>query len=84
MIYDPLLTSPDAEGHTHNLAAESALAHPGVPILLAWSPKSVPDAGTLRATRAQAPHVHIAAHEPAALIAQIRALLEATVTASAG
>ena len=78
MIYDPQLTSPDAEGHVHSLAVDSALAHPDVPMLLAWSPKSVPDTGTLRAIRAQVPHVHTAASEPAALLAQIRGLLEAT------
>ena len=78
MIYDPQLTAPDADGHVHSLAVDSALAHPDVPMLLAWSPETVPDTGTLRAIRAQVPHVHAAAHEPAALLAQIRALLEAT------
>lgn len=78
MIYDPGLTAPDAEGSVHTLAMESALAHPNVPMLLAWSPESPPDVGTLRAIRAQAPHVHVAAREPAALLAQIRALLHAT------
>ena len=78
MIYDPQLTAPDAAGHVHSLAVDSALAHPDVPMLLAWSPKSVPDAGTLRAIRAQAPHVQVAAHEPAALVSQINRLLEAT------
>ena len=76
MIYDPQLTAPDAEGHVHSLAVDSALAHPDVPMLLAWSPKSTVDPGVLRAIRAQAPHVHLAAREPAALFAQIRGLLE--------
>ena len=78
MIYDPQLTAPDAEGRVHSLAVDSALAHPDVPMLLAWSPKHVPDTGTLRALRAQVPHVLAAAQEPAALLAQIRALLAAT------
>ena len=78
LIYDPQLTARDAEGHVHSLAVDSALAHPDVPMLLAWSPKSVPDIGTLRAIRAQAPHIHAAASESAALLAQIRALLQAT------
>ena len=77
MIYDPQLTAPDAEGHVHSLAVDSALVHPDVPMLVAWSPRSAPDTGTLRAIRAQVPHVHAAAHEPAALLAQIRGLLEA-------
>ena len=76
MIYDPHLTAPDAEGHVHSLAVDSALAHPDVPMLLAWSPESVPDSGTLRAIKAQAPHVHVAAHDAAALLAQVRVLLE--------
>src|SRR5438270_13962681 len=66
MIYDPQLSAPDAEGHVHSLAVDSALAHPDVPILLAWSPKSVNDAATLRAIRSQAPHVRLAARDPAA------------------
>lgn len=36
---------------------------------------SPPDVDTLRAMRAQAPDVHVAGHEPAALLAQTRALL---------
>ena len=84
MIYDPQLTSPDSEGHVHSLAADSAVAHPDVPMLLAWSPKSVPDAGTLRAIRMRAPHVHVAAHERAALLTQIRALLHRESSAAAG
>ena len=75
MIYDPQLTAPDAEGRVHSLAADSALAHPDVPMLLAWSPKSVPDAGTLCAIRAQAPHVRVAAHERAALLRQVQTFL---------
>jgi hypothetical protein len=79
MIYDPQLTAPDAEGRVHSLAVDSARAHPDVPMLLAWSSNSVPDAGTLRAIRAQAPHVQVAAHEPAALVRQIQTLIGAPV-----
>ena len=75
MIYDPQLTAPDAEGHVHSLAVDSALAHPDVPMLLAWSPEAVLDSSALRAIRMQAPHVHVAAHEPAALVRQIETLL---------
>jgi hypothetical protein len=75
MIYDPQLRAPDAEGRVHSLAIDSALAHPDVPMLLAWSPESVPDVGTLRAIRTQAPHVHVAAHESDALLRQIQSLL---------
>jgi hypothetical protein len=75
MIYDPTLTSLDADGNQHILAVDSARAHPDVPLLVAWSPDAVPDAGTLRDIRVQVPHVHVAAHDPAALLRQVRALL---------
>jgi hypothetical protein len=78
MIYDPLMTAVNPAGERDNLALESALAHPEVPMLLAWSPPHVPDAGTLRAIRAEAPQVHVAAHEPAALLRQIHTLLAPT------
>jgi hypothetical protein len=76
MIYDPTLTSLDALGKRHNLAVDSALAHPYVPLLLAWSPGSIPDAGTLRDIRMQVPHVRFAAADPAALLGQVRGLLQ--------
>jgi hypothetical protein len=75
MIYDPQLTGLDQDGHRRNLAVESALAHPEVPLLLAWGPDSAPDAGTLRAIRADAPNAHVAAHEPGGLLREIRRLL---------
>jgi hypothetical protein len=78
MIYDPSLTGLNAHGERDNLAAESAKAHPDVPMLLAWVPPSVPDVGTLREIRAQAPNVHVAAHDSAALLRQIHTLLAPT------
>jgi hypothetical protein len=75
MIYDPTLTSLDANGTRHSLAVDSALAHPDVPLLLAWSPDAVPDAGTLRDIRMRVPHVHVAAQDPAALLRQVGRLL---------
>ena len=81
MVYDPTLASLDADGHSHNLAVDSALAHPDVPMLLAWSPDSVPDAGIVREIRAHVPHVHVAAHNPEALVRQVRALLQRARTA---
>ena len=76
MVYDPTLVSFDADGQSHNLAIDSALAHPEVPMLLACSPDSVPDAGIVREIRAHVPHVHVAAHHPEALLRQVRALLQ--------
>jgi hypothetical protein len=78
MIYDPLLTGFNTDGARDNLAAESAMAHPDVPVLLAWVPPSMPDVGVLRAIRALAPNVHVAAHDSAALLRQIHALFAPT------
>lgn len=59
-IYDPELVAYDDAGHVHNLAIDSALAHPDVPMLLAW-PKTPPDVVTMRAIRSAVPWVHVAA-----------------------
>jgi hypothetical protein len=75
MVYDPCLTALDEAGQLHNLALESAVAHPDVPMLLAWPTTSMPDAGTLRAIHAAAPWVHVAARGLHALRIQIDKLL---------
>ena len=77
MIYDPDLTALNDLGQPYNLAVDSARAHPEVPMLLAWAPTDVPDAGTLHAIKAQAPQVHAAAREPGARLRQIHELLAA-------
>jgi hypothetical protein len=76
MIYDPTLVSLDANGRAHNLAIDSALAHPDVPILLAWSADSPPDVTTLGEIRTKVPHAHVAAHNPMALLRQVHGLLQ--------
>jgi hypothetical protein len=78
LICDPQLRSP---GNDNLLVVETALGHPHVPILLAWSTTSVPDLGTLRAIRIQAPRMHVAARDPAALLRQVDDLLMATTGA---
>ncbi|MDQ6674597.1 MAG: hypothetical protein M3069_28330 [Chloroflexota bacterium] len=75
MIYDPLLTALNAQGQRYGLAVDSALAHPEVPMLLAWPSAEAVDLGTLRGIRSLAPQVHAAAPEPAALLRQIHDLL---------
>jgi hypothetical protein len=75
MIYDPELTAEDQAGRGHNLAVDSALAHPEVPMLLAWSPGADLDVGTLRAIRAEAPRVHVAAQQREGLLHQVDGLL---------
>jgi hypothetical protein len=82
MIYDPHLTARDEAGVAHNLAIESATAHPDVPMLLAWSPDALPDNGTLREIRSVAPWVHVAAHTPEALRRQLHDLINASVTSA--
>ena len=77
MIYDPRITAKDAKGNVHNLAVDSALAHPEVPMLLTWPPESAPEAAALGNIRTRAPHVRLAARETAALPAQVRRILEA-------
>jgi hypothetical protein len=75
LIYDPTLTSLDEAGNLHYLAADSALANPDVPILLAWSPDSIPDTAALLAIRESAPWVHVASSDPSTLLRQVRELL---------
>jgi hypothetical protein len=75
MIYDPQMTAVHSSGGRYNLAIESAQAHPDVPMLLAFSPNEVPDAGNLRAIRLAAPHVHVAANAPGARLRQVMQLI---------
>jgi hypothetical protein len=77
MIYDPRLTAADVDNRVHSLAVDSALAHPDVPMLLAWPPDGVPDLGNLRNIREQAPWVRVAAHPEEPLLRQIHDLLAA-------
>jgi len=77
MIYDPGLTALDKDGRPYNLAVDSARAHPDIPMLLAWSPGDPPDLGLLRDIKQQAPQVHAAARDGAALVGEIRHLLNA-------
>ena len=75
MIYDPQLVALDEAGQTHNLAVDSALAHPEVPMLLAWASHAAPDVGTLNAIHAAAPWVQVASGTPDIFKQQIQDLL---------
>jgi hypothetical protein len=77
VIYDPHLRVTGRDDQSHLLVVDCAEAHPDVPILLAWSPASVPDVGTLRAIRAQVPWVRLAAQDSDAFLRQIENLLAA-------
>jgi hypothetical protein len=59
---------------------DSALAHPDVPMVLAWPSHASPDLGTLRALHAAAPWVQVAASTPEMFEKQIHdVLMSATV-----
>ena len=78
MIYDAELTALDTQGKRYNLAVDSALAHPEIPMLLAWPADCPPDVGLLREIKQQAPQVHAAVANRSALIEEIHHLLTAT------
>ena len=75
MIYDPQLTAFDAAGRRYNLAVDSALAHPDVPMLLAWSPRQPPEASSVGGIQAEVPSVQVAAEQPVERLQQIQRLL---------
>jgi hypothetical protein len=75
MIYDPDLVAVDDAGREHNLALDSAIAHPDVPMLLASSVSEAPAPEAVRLIVTAAPWVRVAAHEPAAFRRQLSALL---------
>jgi hypothetical protein len=75
MIYDPDLVAVDGAGRRHNLALDSALSHPDVPMLLAWPSTIAPDAGALRMILEGASSVHVAAHDRVGLRNQINVLV---------
>jgi hypothetical protein len=75
MIYDPQLVALDEARRPHSLAVDSALAHPDVPMLLAWPSQTPPDVGTLRAIHAAAPWVQVASGTPEIFKEQIKDLL---------
>jgi hypothetical protein len=75
MIYDPQLTALDAAGRRYNLAVDSALAHPDVPMLLAWSPRQPAEASSVGGIQAEVPSVQVAAEQPVERLQQIQRLL---------
>jgi hypothetical protein len=82
MIYDPQLSARDEAGQAHNLAMDSALAHPDVPMVLAWPSHGPPDVGTLNAIHAAAPWVQVAASTPDKFRQEIHDLLASASVAA--
>lgn len=73
MIYDADLVGQDAEGRSHNLAVDSARAHPDVPLLLAWPDGREP--AMLATVLKAAPAARIASKDPGELVQQVRGLV---------
>lgn len=65
LIYDPDLVGLDANGEVHLLAAESAIAHPDVSLLLAWPGDEEP--ASLASVLAEVPSARRAPKEPGKL-----------------
>lgn len=78
MIYAPEMTGVDDDGTVHNLAVDSANAHPDVPMLLAWPADTEP--ASVEAILREAPTARRADEDPEALLAQVRALVGAPHT----
>ncbi len=77
MVYDPTLEGHDREGRSYNLAIDSGLAHPDVPLVLDCDdPNDAAEA--LDVIRSTVPGAELAETEPDALLAQIRRLLSST------
>jgi hypothetical protein len=73
LIYDPTLLALDAGGAYQNLAVESALAHPDLPMLVTTLTET--EAQAACAVMARASNVVPAAHDRAEMVAQVTDLL---------
>ncbi len=73
MIYDPDLMALHKDGREYNLAIDSALAHPEVPLLVAWPDSYAPQ--HLQTLLDRVPSAVRAARDPAELIEQVRDLV---------
>jgi hypothetical protein len=77
LIYDPTLVALDADGSSHNLALESALAHPDIPmVVIAITPAEADAAADVMA---RAPNVVIGAHDRAEMLRQVNQLMTRTL-----
>ncbi|HLZ26875.1 MAG TPA: hypothetical protein VKV73_06100 [Chloroflexota bacterium] len=77
LVYDPTLVALDADGTSHNLAVESALAHPDIPMIaIAFTPAEADAAADVRA---RAPNVVIGAQDRADMLRQVHQLMAQTL-----
>jgi hypothetical protein len=72
LVYDPTLVAVDTGGTWHNLAVESALAHPDIPmVVIAFTPA---EADAAAGVLARAPNVVIGAQDRAEMLRQVSQL----------
>lgn len=72
LIYDPTLVAFDDKGVSHNLALESALSHPGIPMLVTGFTETEAEAAT--AVMANTHNVVLAALDRAEMLVQVNRL----------
>src|ERR1700726_2262493 len=69
LIYDPTLVALDADGASHNLAVESALAHPDIPMLVtAFTPAEADAAADVQL---EAPNIVLGAQDRSEILLQV-------------
>lgn len=77
LVYDPTLVALDDDGAAHNLAVESALAHPEIPMLVTALTPAEADAAA--GVMAEAPNVMRGAHDRSEMLLQVDQLMTRTL-----
>ena len=77
LIYDPTLVALDENGVSHNLAVESALNHPDIPMLVTGLTET--EAAGAADVMARAPNVVLAAQDRAEMLEQVNQLASRTL-----
>ena len=77
LIYDPTLVALDADGTSHNLAVESALAHPEIPMLVTAFTPAEREAAT--GVMAQTQNVEVGAQDRSQMLVQVNQLVTRTL-----
>jgi hypothetical protein len=77
LIYDPTLVALDDDGVSHNLALESALSHPDIPMLVTGFTET--EAEGAADVMAKAQNVVLAAQDRAEMLVQVNRLASRTL-----
>jgi hypothetical protein len=77
LIYDPTLVALDDDGVFHNLAVESALSHPDIPMLVTAFTETEAEAAADVVAKAQ--NVVLAAQDRAEMLVQVNRLASRTL-----